>query len=153
MVDNGSVMPKLRLTTTDLKPSDVVIKAYDDTKRPVEGTFRVLVKTGPIETWVNLHVIDIPITFAILLGRPWFHSLGGVPSIVHQKIKFPHERRVVTITAETEATIAALKMGPQEIPVSLSFVVCMIYEDELDNKVVSIMRKINFMSEMGLEKN
>ena len=50
MVDNGSVMPKLRLITTDLKPSDVVIKAYDDTKRLVEGTFKALVKTGPIET-------------------------------------------------------------------------------------------------------
>ena len=91
MVDNGSginmcplkILPKLGLTEADLKPSEVVIKAYDDTKRPVSGTFRVLVKTGPIEEWVNLHVIDIPITFAILLGRPWFHPLGGVPSTLH----------------------------------------------------------------------
>ena len=84
MVDNGSainvcplkILPKLELTETDLKPSEVVIKAYDDTKRPVAGTFKALVKTGPIEEWVNLHVIDIPVTFAILLGRPWFHPLG-----------------------------------------------------------------------------
>ena len=76
MVDNGStinlcplkILPKLGLTGTYLKPSKVVIKAYDDTKRPVEGTFRALVKTGPIEAWVNFHVIDIPVTFAILLG-------------------------------------------------------------------------------------
>ena len=117
MVDNGSainvcplkILPKLGLTEDELKPSEVVIKAYDDTKRPVAGTFRALVKTGPIEEWVNLHVIDIPVTFAILLGRPWFHPLGGVPSIVHQKIKFPHEGKVVTILAETEAAVAALK--------------------------------------------
>ena len=72
MVDNRSainvcpleILPKLRLTIAYLKPFDVVIKAYDDTKRPV-----------------NLHVIDIPITFALLLGG--FHPLGGVPSTVH----------------------------------------------------------------------
>ena len=91
MVDNGSainvcplkILPKLGLAAADLKPSKVVIKAYDDTRRLVEGTFRALVKTGPIETWVDLHVIDIPVTFAILLGRPWFHPLGGVPSTLH----------------------------------------------------------------------
>ena len=78
MVDNGSainvcslkILPKLGLTEDELKLSEVVIKAYDDTKRPVTGTFRALIKTEPIEEWVNLHVIDIPITFAILLGRP-----------------------------------------------------------------------------------
>ena len=78
MVDNRSainvcplkILPKLGLTKADMKLSEVVIKAYDDTKRPVAGTFRALVKTDPIEEWVNLHVIDIPVTFAILLRRP-----------------------------------------------------------------------------------
>ena len=53
MVDNGSAInvcplkipPKLGLASSDLKPSKVVIKAYDDTKRPMEETFRALVKT------------------------------------------------------------------------------------------------------------
>ena len=107
MVDNGSainvcplkILPKLGLAAADLKPSEVVIKAYDDMRRPVERNFRALVKTGPIEAWVDLHVIDIPVTFAILLGRPWFHPLGGVPSTFHQKIKFSHEDKVVTIFA------------------------------------------------------
>ena len=57
MVDNGSainvcplkILPKLGLAVADLKHSEVIIKAYDDTRRPVEGTFRALVKTGPIE--------------------------------------------------------------------------------------------------------
>ena len=57
MVDNGSainvcplkILPKLGLAVVDLKPYEVIIKAYDDTRRPIEGTFRALVKTGPIE--------------------------------------------------------------------------------------------------------
>ena len=106
MVDNRSainvsplkILPKLGLTEADMKPSEVVMKAYDDTKRPVAGTFRALVKIGPIEEWVNLHVIDIPITFAILLGRPWFHPLEGAPSTIHQKIKFLHEDKVIQVS-------------------------------------------------------
>ena len=74
----------------------------------MEGTFRAPVKTGPIKAWVDLHMIDIPVTFTILLGRSWFHPLGGVPSTVHQKIKFPHEDKVFTISAETKAAIATL---------------------------------------------
>ena len=77
MVDNGSainvcllrILPKLGLAMVDLKPFKVIIKAYDDTRRPVEGTFRALVKIRPVEAWVDLHMIDIPVTFAIFLGR------------------------------------------------------------------------------------
>lgn len=162
MVENGSVinvcplkiLPKLGLTVSDLKPFEVVIKAYDDTRRPVEGIFRSLVKTGPIEAWVDLHVIDIPVTFAILLGRPWFHPLGGVPSTLHQKIKFPLENQVVTISAETEAAIAALRLTPKEIPISPSFEVCPIYEAEMNEKVMlGMMCNMDFFPGMGLGKN
>ena len=41
---------RLKFTTTDLQSSDVIIKAYDDTKKSVECTFKALVKTGPIES-------------------------------------------------------------------------------------------------------
>ena len=120
----------------------------------MEGTFRALVKTGPIEAWVDLHVIDIPVTFAILLGRPWFHPLGGVPSTLHQKIKFPFEDRVVTISAETEAAIAALRLAPTEIPISPSFEVCMIYQSVMNEKVVlNMMRSMEFLPGLSLGKN
>ena len=102
---------------------------------------------------MDLHVIDIPIIFAILLGRPWFYPLGGVPSTVHQKIKFPHEGKVVTILAETEATVASLKLTHNEIPISPGFQVCRIYEDELNPKIASMMKDMNFMPGMGLGKD
>ena len=57
-----------------------------------------------------------------------------VPSTVHQKIKFPYEGKVITISAETETVVAALKLAPNEILVSPSFKVCMIYKDEWTQK-------------------
>ena len=53
-------------------------------------------------------VLDIHVTYALLFGRPWFHILGGVPSIVHQKIKFPHEGEVVTIDASMNKTVTTI---------------------------------------------
>ena len=147
-------LAKVGLAAVDLKPSEVVIKAYDDTRRPVEGTFRALVKIGPIEAWVDLYVIDILVTFAILLGRPWFHPWGGVPSTLHQKIKFPHEDNVVTIFAETDAAIAALRLAPKEIPITPSFEICMIYESWMNKKVVlNMMRNMEFFPGLGLGKD
>ena len=72
---------------------------------------------------------------------------------MHQKIKFSHEEKVITISVETEDVVAALKLAPNEISVSPSFEVCMIYEDELNSKIVSIMKNMNFMLGMGLGKN
>ena len=69
---------------------------------------------------------------------------------VHYKIKFSYDGKVVTITAETKAAIAALKMTPQEIPISPNFEVYIIYEDELDKRITSMIRKMNFIPGMGL---
>ena len=72
---------------------------------------------------------------------------------MHQKIKFPHEGKVVNILSETEAVVAALKLTHNEIPISPGFQVCMIYEDELNPKIASMMKGMNFMPGMGLEKD
>ena len=77
-----------------------------------------------------------------------------MPSTLHQKIKLPHEDKVVTISTETEAAITALRLAPQEITISPSFKICMIYESEMNEKVVlNMMRNMEFFPGMGLEKN
>ena len=92
-------MPNLGVKVEELTKSDLVIRAYDDSTRSVEGTFVAPVKMGPIETVVEFTILDIPVTYALLLGRPWYHTLGGVPSTVHQKVKFLLDGEVVTIDA------------------------------------------------------
>ena len=72
----------------ELAKSDLVIRAYDNSTRNVKGTFVAPVKTGPIEAVMEFTILDIPVTYTLLLQRPWYHILGGVPSTVHQKVKF-----------------------------------------------------------------
>ena len=93
----------------ELMKSDLVIRAYDDSTRSVEGMFMAPVKTGPIEAVAEFTVLDIPVTYALLLGRPWYHILRGVLSPVHQKVKFLLDREVITIDASMSKTVFAVK--------------------------------------------
>ena len=93
----------------ELMKFDLVIRAYDDSTRSVEGTFMAPLKTGPIEAVVEFTVLDIPVTYALLLGRPWYHVLGGVPSTVHQKVKFLLDGEVITIDTSMSKTVSTVR--------------------------------------------
>ena len=54
--------------------------------------------------------MDISPSYNCLLGRPWIHIAGAVPSTLHQKIKFVTEGQLVCVSAE-EDMIAATSSG------------------------------------------
>ena len=99
---------------------------------------------GEIESVIEFNILDILPTFALLLGRPWFHPMGGIPSTVHQKIKFPLNDKVVTIPAETNNIIACLNIVPPGFQISV------IHEDWVDLKVAAIMKKMQYLPDTGL---
>ena len=49
------------------------------------------VQIGPCTFNVEFQVMDISPSYNCLLGRPWIHIAGAVPSTLHQKIKFVTE--------------------------------------------------------------
>ena len=51
--------------------------------------------------------MDINLSYNCLLGRPWIHSAGAVPSSLHQKLKFVIDDKVFTIRAEEEMIATA----------------------------------------------
>ena len=96
LVNNGSslnVMPKstlnkLPIDDSYLKPSFTVVRAFDGTKRKVIGEISLPIQVGPKVFQVDFHVMDINPAYSLLLGRPWLHTAGAVPSSLHQKLKF-----------------------------------------------------------------
>ena len=65
------------------------MRAYDSTRR------EVIIR--PIVFQVLFQVLKILVSFSLLLGRPWIHSGGVIPSSFHLKLKFIHDCRVITI--------------------------------------------------------
>ncbi|PKI18345.1 hypothetical protein CRG98_049381, partial [Punica granatum] len=50
-------------------------------------------------------VLDIPNAFSLLLGRPWIHSAGAIPSSLHQRLKFIIEEKLITVKGEEDYAI------------------------------------------------
>ena len=130
MVDDGSainvcllhILPNLGVKVEELTKSDLVIRAYDDSTGSVEGTFMASVKTGPIEAVMEFTILDIiHVTYALLLGRPWYHILGGVPSTMHQKVKFLLDGEVITIDANMSKTVSIVRDDQKQVVVPPSF--------------------------------
>ena len=104
-LDNDSTLNVCPLVTaialgfslSDFGPSTQTIRAYDKTQRTVMGTLTTHVMIGPVIYSVFFQVLRIQSSFNLLLGRPWVHEAGAIPSFLHQKVKFIHEGRVITI--------------------------------------------------------
>ena len=114
LLDNGSslnVMPmstlsRLPIDLSNLRKSQMVVRAFDGTKREVLGNIRLSIQVGPSIFDSEFIVMDINPSYNCLLGRPWIHMAGAVPSIIHQKVKFVVEESLIIVAAE-EDMIAA----------------------------------------------
>ena len=123
MVDDGSVINvypleilfNLGVKVEELTKSDLVIRAYDDSTRSVQGTFVAPMKAGSIEVVMEFTILDIHITYALLLSRPWYYILGGMPSIVHQKVKFLLDGEFITIYASMSKTVSAVRDDQKQV--------------------------------------
>lgn len=75
----------------------ITINAYDDEDRSSKGTITLPLKVGPVVRDVVCKVLDVDLTYNILLGRPWIHFIREVPSTYHQCITFPHNEIEVKV--------------------------------------------------------
>ncbi|XP_073261997.1 uncharacterized protein [Populus alba] len=116
LVDNGSalnVLPRhmlkeMPVDESHMKPSTLVARAYDGSPRPIIGTPRSRsYMWGPQMFLIPLQVMEIHLSYNILLGRPWIHAAGAVTSSLHQCLKYIMNGMLITVKAEE--TISMIK--------------------------------------------
>ncbi|PKI42997.1 hypothetical protein CRG98_036611 [Punica granatum] len=101
MIDNGSALNVCPVTTLKqmnvdlnrIRPSKTAVRAFDGSRREVNGEIDLLIDIGPCSFSVTFQVLDIPNAFSLLLGRPWIYSAGAIPSSLHQKVNSSSRRR------------------------------------------------------------
>lgn len=116
LVDTGSslnVLPKSSLVKIDyarveLCPSDLIVRAFDRSRRAIFGEVDLPVKIGPQVFSTTFFIMDIQLTYYFLLGRPWIHGACVVTSTLHQKMKFPIGSKIVTVCDEEEYMVSHL---------------------------------------------
>jgi hypothetical protein len=96
MVDGGSAINLLPLCTlkrigysqNDLSRSNVIIHGFNQSGQESMGTISLVLKLEKLMTYVTFDVIDAATSYNALIGRPWLHENGIVPSTLHQCIKY-----------------------------------------------------------------
>jgi len=81
LIDNGSalnVMPfsslqKLPIDVSYMQKSNMIVRAFDGTRRGVLGTIQIPLQIGPTTFDLAFQVMDINPSYTCLLGRPWIH--------------------------------------------------------------------------------
>ncbi|RVX00888.1 Transposon Ty3-I Gag-Pol polyprotein [Vitis vinifera] len=147
LLDNGSALNVCPLATaialgyapSDFGPSTQTVRAYDSTRREVMGTLEIELLIGPTTFITIFQVLRIPTSFNLLLGRPWIHRAGAIPSSLHQKVKFIHEGQVVVVQSAGDMFISAEPV----LQISHS-------DDDLLLTGFTLMRGMSYLPGMGL---
>ncbi|XP_040944254.1 uncharacterized protein [Gossypium hirsutum] len=120
LIDNGSALNMLPLSTLNrlsidsshMKTCLNIVTTFDGIERKVMGRIEIPLLIGPTVYEVDFLVMDIKPSYNCLLGRPWIHSVGAVPSSLHHKLKLVSEGRLVTINAEEDIIAAVSNEAP-----------------------------------------
>ncbi|XP_040967899.1 uncharacterized protein [Gossypium hirsutum] len=102
----------LPIDDSHTKTCQNVVRAFDGTERKVMGRIDIPLEIEPNIYEVDLLVMDIKPSYNCLLGRPWIHLVGAVPSSLHQKLKLVTDRRLVTINTEENIIAAVTSKAP-----------------------------------------
>jgi hypothetical protein len=91
-----------------MKPSTLIVKEFDGSRRAVIGEVDLPTKIGTTIFNITFQVMDIHPGYSCLLGRPWIHSAGVVTSTLHQKLKFITNDKMIVIRGEEDILVSHL---------------------------------------------
>ncbi|XP_060210541.1 uncharacterized protein LOC132637477 [Lycium barbarum] len=110
LVDNGSglnICPTTTLTQLGhdigkIHQSAMNFRGFDGSLSDSLGKVDLQIRVGPASFTAEFQVMAITANYNMLLGRPWIHSAGAVPSSLHQAIKFEWEGREIVAAAKRD---------------------------------------------------
>ncbi|XP_075076992.1 uncharacterized protein LOC142163753 [Nicotiana tabacum] len=96
LVDNGSsanictlsTLKKLKIGTERIHLNSVCVRGFDGGGKDSIGDIMLELSIGLVEFTMELQVLDVAVSYNLLLGRPWIHAAKVVPSSLHQMVKF-----------------------------------------------------------------
>ena len=91
---------KLKYQGTPMRPSGIIMKAFDGLRKSVIGEVDLPIHIGPHLFLITFQVMEIILAYSCLLGQLWIHEVGAVTLTLHQKLKFMREGKVVIINGE-----------------------------------------------------
>jgi len=105
LVDNGSsanicplsTLQKLKIGTERIHINNVCVRGFDGGGKDSVGDIMLNLSIGPVEFTMEFQVLDVAVSYNLLLGRPWIHAAKAIPSSLHQMVKFEWDRQEIVV--------------------------------------------------------
>ncbi|KAL0320192.1 UNVERIFIED_CONTAM: hypothetical protein Sradi_5280700 [Sesamum radiatum] len=108
LIDGGSAvnilplhtMKELGIPMDELTNSRLMIQGFNQGGQRALGIIRINLLMEDMFSTALFHVIDAKTSYNMLLGRPWLHKNGVVPSTWHQCFKYSRDGVVKKVLAD-----------------------------------------------------
>ena len=95
LVDTGASLNLIVLSTLEvvgltrrrILGAPMEITGFGGSAESTEGYMQLALRVGPIIALTRFHVINLEVSYHILLGRPWLHKHRLIPSTYHQCVQ------------------------------------------------------------------
>ena len=92
-----------------------MIQGFNQEGKWAIGMIRLEFVTSELSSNMLFHVIDVKTSYNVLLGQPWLHENGVIPSTLHQCFKF-YKRGVKKVEVDTKPfTVSLTLLMPNSI--------------------------------------
>lgn len=107
-VMSRSSLSKLTIEGLVMKPSELVVRAFDGSRRTLISEVDIPIKIIPHTFFITFFLMDIYLAYNFFLGRPWIHSAGVVISTLHQRLAFLIINKPIIIEGEEDIMVSHL---------------------------------------------
>ncbi|XP_070034215.1 uncharacterized protein [Nicotiana tomentosiformis] len=105
LVDNGSsanicplsTLQKLKIGTERIHMNNLCVRGFDGGGKDSVGDIMLELSIGPVEFTMEFQVLDVAVSYNLLLGRPWIHVAKAIPSSLHHMVKFEWDRQEIVV--------------------------------------------------------
>ena len=95
-----STLTRLSVDSAKIQTWKMNVRAFDGSQRGTIGEITLDMLIGSVTFPIAFQILDIPSSYNLLLGRPWIHMAGAVPSTLHQCLKFEWDYEKVVVHGE-----------------------------------------------------
>ncbi|XP_070025092.1 uncharacterized protein [Nicotiana sylvestris] len=93
-----STLNKLKADDERIHKNNICVRGFDGGGKDSVGD--IVLTIGPVEFTIEFQVLQVAVSYNLLLGRPWIHTAKVVPSTLHQMVKFEWDRQEIFVHGE-----------------------------------------------------
>ncbi|XP_070050206.1 uncharacterized protein [Nicotiana tomentosiformis] len=92
-----SAVSRLKIGTERIHMKNVCVRGFDGGGKDSVGDIMLELSIGPVKFTMEFQVLDVGVSYNLLLGRPWIYAAKAIPSSLHQMVKFEWDRQEIVV--------------------------------------------------------